>query len=86
MDNKDIDYARCLVFLSPESEWAINGNDYSSLKWLSDTTQPTEEEIIAAWPAAKVAYEAKMAAKGANKQAILDRIGLSAEEVKILLS
>lgn len=78
----DIDYAKCLVFLKPTSEWSLNGNDYDSLEWLSDESKPTEQEIIDAWPAAKAAYEAKLAAREAEKQAILDRIGLTAEELK----
>jgi hypothetical protein len=86
MSSLELDYAKCLVFLNSTAEWSLNANDYSSLEWLSEDPKPTEEEIIAAWPAAKAAYEAKMAAREASKQAILDRIGLSAEEVKILLS
>ena len=86
MISLELDYAKCLVFLNPTAEWSLNGNDYSSLQWLSEDPKPTEEEIIAIWPEAKAAYEAKYAAREANKQAILDRIGLSAEEVKLLLS
>lgn len=86
MTSLEIDYTKCLVFLSPTSEWSLNANDYSTLEWFSEGPKPTEEEIIAAWEEAKAAYEAKMAAREANKQSILGRIGLTKEEVKVLLS
>ena len=37
------------------SEWTLNGDDYTGLSWLSETKQPTEEELEALWPA--VQYE-----------------------------
>lgn len=86
MSSLELDFAKCLVFINPTAEWSINGNDYSTLEWFSEDPKPTEEEIIDAWPEAKAAYEAKMAAREANKQSILDRLGLTQEEVKTLLS
>lgn len=32
------------------SQWALNGNDYSSLEWLDSTDKPTEEELENLWP------------------------------------
>jgi len=86
MTSLELDYAKCLVFLNPTAEWSLNGNDYSSLQWFSENPKPTEEEIIAIWPEAKAAYEAKYAAREANKQAILERLGITADEAKLLLS
>lgn len=86
MPTKDIDYARCLVYLTPSAQWAINGNDYDSIEWLSDEAKPTEEEIIAAWPEAKAAFMAKVADREARKQAVYDKLGLTPEEVKALLA
>jgi len=37
------------------AEWALNGDDYSGLTWLSDSPKPTEAELEALWPA--VQYE-----------------------------
>lgn len=82
----EIDYAKCLVFLNPEAEWAINGNDYSTLEWFSDGIKPTEKQIIAAWPAASAAYQAKVTAKEDARTAVLERLGITQDEVKILLS
>jgi hypothetical protein len=87
MTTTNIDYAKCLVYLNPSAEWSINENDYLSLQWLSDQPKPTEEQIIAAWPAAKAMFEAKYAAKVAAKetaQSKLAALGLTAEDLKAL--
>lgn len=55
-----MDMARTLAFMRPGEEWTLNGDDYSGLVWLSDTPKPTEAEIIAEWPNALAAYEAKL--------------------------
>jgi hypothetical protein len=48
-----------LQHLRPSEEWSLDGEDYSGLTWLSDTTKPTETEIKAAEPAALAAEQAK---------------------------
>lgn len=48
-----MDISLVLLYLRPGEEWALNGNEYSGLTWYSDTIKPSEDEIIAAWPAAK---------------------------------
>ena len=56
-----------------------------ALTWLDEREKPTWAEIQAAW----TAYEADLAKdteiKAATKQAILDRIGLSADELQTIL-
>lgn len=79
-----IDYAKCLVYLFPNAEWAINDNDYESLQWFSNEAKPTEKEIIDAWTDAKNAYEAKIANKATEKAALLERLGLTQEEFNSL--
>lgn len=34
-----------------EAEWALDGETYSGLTWLSDTPKPTKKELEALWPA-----------------------------------
>jgi hypothetical protein len=80
--NPEIDYARCLVFLYPTAQWSISGNDYSTLNWLSDSPKPTEEEIIASWSDAYAAFMTKVSNREAEKNAILDRIGVTSEELR----
>jgi hypothetical protein len=40
------------------SEWALNGDDYAGLTWLSEGEPPTEAELEALWP--EVQYEVAM--------------------------
>jgi hypothetical protein len=37
------------------SEWALNGDDYEGLTWLSNSKKPTEAELVELWPT--VQYE-----------------------------
>jgi hypothetical protein len=45
-----IDYALILATNYANSQWAIDGNDYATLQWFSDTPKPTQAELDAAWP------------------------------------
>jgi hypothetical protein len=42
-----IDYSLILFLNFPNSQWAIDNNDYQSLQWLSDTPKPTQAELDA---------------------------------------
>ena len=44
------DYAAVLAANYADSEWLLDGDDYSGLTWLSDTPKPTQAELDAAWP------------------------------------
>jgi hypothetical protein len=44
------DYALVLSTNYAGSQWAIDGNDYDTLQWFSNTTKPTQAELDAAWP------------------------------------
>ena len=68
------------------TQWTLNGDNYSGLTWLSDTTKPTEAELEALWPdvQAEIAAEAqaKVDAK-ASAAAKLQELGLTVEEVRV---
>ena len=55
-----------LVFLRPGEEWTLDGNEYAGLTWISETTKPTDAQLIAAWPKAKEAQEAAAATAAKN--------------------
>jgi len=42
-----INYPQILSIYYAGSQWAMSGNDYSTLKWFSDTTKPTQTELDA---------------------------------------
>lgn len=45
-----IDYALILTVNYAGSQWAIDGNDYATLQWFSETPKPTQAELDAQWP------------------------------------
>ena len=77
---------KALYNLAPKDEWTLSGDDYSELNWISDGTPPTVEEIEAE---IKLLPSKELAAKE-NKEnaklALLDKLGITAEEAKLLLS
>ena len=81
-----IDYAKVLIAKYEGAEWTLNGTDYSGLTWLSETNKPTKTVLdnLAAQMQADEAAEAE--AKATAKAALLDRLGITAEEAVLLLS
>ena len=75
-----------IKLLKPNSEFSFMDNDYSTIKWdVLDGDAPTQTEIDDAIKAVKAEEKVAAKTKEANKQAILDRLGLTADEVKLLL-
>lgn len=75
-----------IFHLAPNAEFSFTEADLSTLVWDSkDIKQPTDSAIIAAIPLAKSAKEAEANANAAAKTALLDRLGITAEEAKLLL-
>ena len=54
------DYAAVLNANYPGTQWSLNNNDYETLEWYSDSVQPTQAELDAAWP--QVDYDNQVAA------------------------
>ena len=75
-----------IYYLAPNSEFSFTENDLSTLKWDStDIQRPIDKDIIAAIPLAKTAKKAAKTDQASAKQAILDRLGITAEEALLLL-
>jgi len=53
------DYTAVLTANYVGKEWTLNGNDYTTLVWLSAGTPPTQAQLDAQWPA--VAYQQQVA-------------------------
>ena len=66
--------------------WSQDGNSYAGLKWLSNTTKPSEEELLSHWDSVLAEVEAEAEARAAEKAALLERLGITADEAKLLLS
>lgn len=80
-----IDYTKILSKKYAGDEWTLDGNNYSGLTWLSDTAKPSQNTLDALWSEVQAEMQADIQNKAAQKQAILDRLGLTAEEAALLL-
>jgi hypothetical protein len=81
-----IDYTLILTTYYSDASWTLNGDDYEGLTWLSDTDKPTKEQLDNLWPATLEAVEQKKNKTIATRQALLERLGITEEEAKLLLS
>lgn len=80
---KHEDKVKAILQIRPESNFQLIGDD---LIWQDENqTEPTETEIQAGWIAHQSAQIAEAEAKATQRQAILDRLGLTAEEARLLL-
>jgi len=80
-----MDIALTLAFMRPNEVWTLSDNDYDTLQWISKTKKPTLAEIEAAAPLAILDREQKIEAANVQRNAILAKLGLTAEEAALLL-
>jgi len=71
-----MDIPKILERRYPDAQWTLNGDSYSGLTWLSDTTKPTLAELEAVWAQVEyeVEYDAVQRARQAAYQANSDPI------------
>ena len=81
-----IDYTLILTYKYQGSQWVLNGEDYAGLEWLSDSPKPTKATLDALWEETQTYYATERQAKIDAKAALLDRIGITEVEAKLLLS
>ena len=79
-----IDKVKAIQFIRPDAQFVMIGD---VVEWL-DTTQaePTEKEIKDGLIAYQTAQQAEDQAKATAKAALLSRLGITAEEARLLLS
>jgi hypothetical protein len=73
--------------LRPNTEWVIQGNDLSTLEFIKpkNAVAPTQDEVDAVLETLDAEIAQEVATKAAARQAIADRLGLSADELQVLL-
>jgi hypothetical protein len=82
MTNRD--KVNAILHIRPNAEFILRGDE---IEWLDESqTQPTDKEIEAGWLAYQAAEKAKAEAKATAKAALLDKLGITAEEAQLLLS
>jgi hypothetical protein len=73
-----------IQFIRPNAQFILNGDE---LEWLDETqTKPTQAEITKGWADYQKSVEAASEANSAAKEALLERLGITAEEAALLLS
>jgi hypothetical protein len=83
--NSDL-IVKALIALGHETGWSLTGETLDGLVFDDETQKPTAKQItdkIAELPAIEAAKAAEEASK---KQAILDRLGITSDEAKLILS
>lgn len=81
-----IDYTHILNYKYPGTEWILDGETYEGLKWLSDSPKPSKETLDALWDETKNFYAEKAQAKIDAKKDLLDRLGITADDLALLFS
>jgi len=79
------DYTAVLSANYAGKEWTLNDNNYESLVWLSDTAKPTKATLDGLWAEVQQEIADEKTAKVAARQAVLDKLGLTADEAAALL-
>jgi len=73
--------------LRPNAEFSFTNEDYSTIQWdVLEGEAPTQSEIDAAIVQVKADEVAEAEAKAAQKAALLDRLGITEAEAKLLLA
>lgn len=76
-----------IKYLCPEAEFSFTADDLDTIVFDKPKTgYPTKEEILAAVEPAKAKAQAELEAAQAAKAALLERLGITAEEATLLLS
>ena len=75
-----------LIMLCPEVEWTISGDDYDSIIWHDlDKAPITKKQFQDGFNKYEDWKAEQKSIKENQKQTILDRIGLTADELKTIL-
>lgn len=83
-----MDYlVKAIYKLKPTAEFVVTNNDYSTIIWhILDGEAPTQAEIDGAIEQIKADEIAEAESKAAAKAALLERLGITEAEAKLLLA
>jgi hypothetical protein len=80
-----IDYAAILSRKYFGKEWTLDGDSYDGLTWNEKTDKPLKETLDNLWPAVSAEIAQEKASKDAARTAILERLGITEDELKLIL-
>jgi len=81
-----IDYAAILSRRYEGKEWTLDGDDYTGLTWMSDTSKPSKATLDGFWESVQQDIAEEVTAKASAKASAIAKLGLTADEVAALLS
>ena len=87
MKSENYYLTKALQDLRPNSEFAFNEADYSTIQWhVLEGTAPTKAQVTAEITKIKAAEVKAEADYQASKAALLARLGITEDEAKLLIS
>ena len=75
-----------MVMLCRGVEYTVYADDYDSINWFGKTPAITKAQFEAGFAQYDVWKESQDATKAADKAALLAKLGITADEAKLLLS
>lgn len=78
--------AEVLLHLIPTGGWVISGDEFDSIVYDDNVAPVSKSAFSAAFAEVDALKTEQATAKEIAKQSILDRLGITAEEAKLLLS
>ena len=79
--------ARAIRELSPTAEFSFQKDDLSTLEWHnSKAKRPTDEEILAQYSLTEANIAKEASQRIIDKEALLKRLGITADEAALLLA
>jgi len=80
-----INYPAILSRRYAGSQWALNGDDYDGLTWLSDTAKPSKATLDGLWASVQTQIADEVTAKQSARTALLAKLGITESEAQTLL-
>lgn len=82
----NMETAQAISALTNGAEWTWTGDDYSEINWVKiNTAVPTESEIANKIESIKFDNANEAAQRAVDKSALLERLGITADEAALLL-
>lgn len=81
-----IDGADVMAYLIPTGGWTITGDDFESIRYDEGVQPITKKQFDDGFALAKTAKESQEIQNATVKAALLDRLGITADEAKLLLA
>lgn len=78
--------AEVIKMLCPYAEFTIYGDDFDSIIWHKGKPEITKEDYLAGFAVLEQHKTNLLSQQAAEKAAVLDRLGITADEAKLLLN